>query len=71
MSLTKEDIFEIFNILDKGHTGIIKYNDLIKILINNRFYTCFNGVSGVISRNYYTYNFIYICHDFNLFITPI
>ena len=35
MSLTKEDIFEIFNILDKGHTGIIKYNDLIQILINN------------------------------------
>ncbi len=35
MSLTKQDIFEIFNILDKEHKGIIRYNDLIQILINN------------------------------------
>ena len=35
MSLTKQDIFEIFNVLDKEHKGIIRYNDLIQILINN------------------------------------
>jgi Ca2+-binding EF-hand superfamily protein len=35
INLTKEDIFDFFNILDKEHKGIIKYNDLIKILIDN------------------------------------
>ena len=35
MNLTKEEIFEFFNILDKEHKGIIKYNDLIQLLINN------------------------------------
>ena len=35
INLTKEDIFEIFNIFDKEQKGIIKYNDLIQLLINN------------------------------------
>ena len=35
INLTKEDIFDFFNILDKEHKGIIKYNDLIKLLIDN------------------------------------
>ena len=35
ITLTKEDIFEFFNILDQEHKGIIKYNDLIHMLINN------------------------------------
>ena len=35
INLTKEEIFEFFNILDKEHKGIIKYNNLIQILIDN------------------------------------
>ena len=35
INLTREDIFEFFNILDMEHKGIIKYNDLIQILVNN------------------------------------
>ena len=35
INITREDIFDFFNILDKEHKGIIKYNDLIQILINN------------------------------------
>jgi hypothetical protein len=35
INLTKEDIFEIFNIFDKEQKGIIRYNDLIQLLINN------------------------------------
>ena len=35
INITREDIFEFFNILDKEHKGIIKYNDLIQILIDN------------------------------------
>ena len=35
INLTKEDIFEFFNILDQEHKGIIKYNDLIQMLIKN------------------------------------
>lgn len=35
INITKEDIFEFFNILDKEKRGIIKYNDLIQLLINN------------------------------------
>lgn len=35
INLTKEEIFEFFNILDKEHKGFIKYNDLIHILIDN------------------------------------
>ena len=35
IDITKDDIFEIFNLLDKEHNGFIKYNDLIQILIND------------------------------------
>ena len=35
INLKKEDIFDIFNILDKEHKGIIRYNDLIHILISD------------------------------------
>ena len=35
INLTKEEIFEFFNILDNEHKGIIKYNNLIQILIDN------------------------------------
>ena len=35
INITKEDIFGFFNILDKERKGIIKYNDLIQLLINN------------------------------------
>ena len=35
INITKEDIFEFFNILDQEHKGIIKYNDLIQMLISN------------------------------------
>ena len=35
LNITKEEIFEFFEIIDKEHKGIIKYNDLIMILIND------------------------------------
>ena len=35
INLAKEDIFDIFNIFDKERKGIIKYNDLIQLLISN------------------------------------
>jgi len=35
INITKDDIFEFFSILDKEKRGIIKYNDLIQLLINN------------------------------------
>ena len=35
INITREDIFEFFNILDQEHKGIIKYNDLIQMLISN------------------------------------
>ena len=35
LNITKEEIVEFFEILDKEHKGIIKYNDLILILIND------------------------------------
>ena len=35
INITKEEIFEFFSILDKEKKGIIKYNDLIQLLINN------------------------------------
>ena len=35
INITKEEIFEFFEIIDKEHKGFIKYNDLILILIND------------------------------------
>ena len=35
INIAREEIFEFFEFLDKEHKGIIKYNDLIMILINN------------------------------------
>ena len=35
VKISKEDIYEIFNMLDKGNQGIIKYTDLINLLIND------------------------------------
>ena len=35
LNITKEEIVEFFEILDKEYKGIIKYNDLILILIND------------------------------------
>ena len=35
ISIAREEIFEFFEFLDKEHKGLIKYNDLIMILINN------------------------------------
>ena len=35
INISREEIFDIFNLLDKEHKGIIKYNDLIQILIND------------------------------------
>ena len=35
INITREEIFEFFEFLDKEHKGLIKYNDLIMILINN------------------------------------
>ena len=33
LGLSREEIFEFFEIIDKEHKGFIKYNDLILILI--------------------------------------
>ena len=35
INIAREEIFEFFEFLDKEHKGLIKYNDLIMILINN------------------------------------
>ena len=35
INITKEEIFEFFEIIDKEHKGFIKYNDFILILIND------------------------------------
>ena len=35
LGLTREEVFEFFEIIDKEHKGFIKYNDLILILIND------------------------------------
>ena len=35
INITRQEIFEFFNLLDQEHKGIIRYNDLIKVLINN------------------------------------
>ena len=35
INIAREKIFEFFEFLDKEHKGLIKYNDLIMILINN------------------------------------
>ena len=35
LGLSREEIFEFFEIIDKEHKGFIKYNDLILILIND------------------------------------
>ena len=35
INITREEIFEFFEFLDKEHKGLIKYDDLIMILIND------------------------------------
>ena len=35
INIARKEIFEFFEFLDKEHKGLIKYNDLIMILINN------------------------------------
>ena len=35
INIEREEIFEFFEFLDKEHKGVIKYNDLIMILIND------------------------------------
>ena len=35
INITREEIFELFEFFDKERKGVIKYNDLITILINN------------------------------------
>ena len=67
INLTREDVFEFFNILDKEHKGIIKYNDLIQILIDNinqnreitiqKLFEKFNKGKGFVSINDLKQNF--------------
>ena len=72
INLTREDIFEFFNILDKEHKGIINYNDLIQILIDNfnqnreiiiqKLFEKYNKGKGFVSINDLKQNFNPVNH---------